>query len=35
MATLLWSTLGYLIYPVWLLVGVVDYASHQRTYIQR
>jgi hypothetical protein len=33
MATLLWSTLGYLIYPVWLLVGVVDYASHQRTHI--
>ena len=33
MATLLWSTLGYIIYPVWLLVGVADYATHQRTHI--
>ena len=33
MATLLWSTLGYVIYPVWLLAGVADYASHQRTHI--
>src|SRR4051794_16430196 len=33
MDTFVWSLLGYVVYPAWLLVGVLDYAMHQRTHI--
>ena len=33
MDTFVWSLLGYVVYPAWLLVGVLDYLAHQRTHI--
>ena len=30
---LLWGLLSYVIFPLWLLAGLVDYALHQRTSI--
>jgi hypothetical protein len=33
METLLWGLLGYVILPLWLLVGLADYATHARTRI--
>jgi hypothetical protein len=33
MDTFVWSLLGYVVYPVWLLIGLLDYATHQRTHI--
>lgn len=33
MDALLWGLLGYVIFPLWLLVGLIDYWLHQRTDI--
>lgn len=33
MESLLWGMLGFVIFPLWLLVGLVDYWTHQRTDI--
>jgi hypothetical protein len=33
MDTLLWGLLGYVLLPLWLLAGLVDYLTHQRTQI--
>ena len=33
MDDLLWMLLGYVVLPLWLLAGVVDYWTHQRTSI--
>lgn len=29
----IWSLLGYAVYPTWLLTGMVDFVTHQRTHI--
>ena len=29
----IWSLLGYAVYPVWLLTGMADFVTHQRTHI--
>lgn len=31
MDALLWGLLGYVLFPLWLLAGLVDYWTHQRT----
>ena len=33
MENLLWSLLGYVIFPFWLVMGLLDYLLHQRTSI--
>jgi hypothetical protein len=33
MNDLLWALLGYVVFPIWLLAGVLDYWLHQRTDI--
>lgn len=33
MDSLLWSILGYVVFPFWLLIGLLDFALHQRTRI--
>jgi hypothetical protein len=33
MDVLLWNLLGYVVYPTWLIVGLADYWTHQRTAI--
>lgn len=33
METLLWGLLGYVLFPLWLLAGLVDYWTHQRSDI--
>lgn len=34
METLLWGLLGYVLFPLWLLCGMADYAVHRRTSIE-
>ena len=34
MDSLLWSLLGYVVFPLWLLSGIADYAVHRRTSIE-
>ena len=34
MDSLLWGLLGYVLFPLWLLSGMADYAVHRRTSIE-
>jgi hypothetical protein len=34
METLLWGLLGWVLFPLWLLSGMADYAVHRRTSIE-
>ena len=34
MDSLLWGLLGYVLFPLWLLSGLADYAVHRRTSIE-
>ena len=34
MDSLLWNLLGYVVFPLWLLSGMADYAVHRRTSIE-
>ena len=34
MDSLLWGLLGYVLFPLWLLSGIADYAVHRRTSIE-
>lgn len=33
MQALIWSLLGYAVYPAWLVTGMVEFTDHQRTLI--